>query len=112
MWERGRFNEKKMSKPEVIEFISRTLSEGMSEAAACSDVVSVKQGGISSGSESTCQLTNAANSHVHHNSSGVLPQFNISFIVQEREKLTHSKRRYENQVCLNYFFGKNMQQCA
>lgn len=115
LWERGRFNEKKLSKSEVIELINRTLHDGCTEQCVAqsggivrSDTISVKQGGI----EVTCCPIASANTHAHahshhggHSGSGSissgssgLPTYNISIIFQERERPSHLKRKYENQV--------------
>ncbi|CAL8138262.1 unnamed protein product [Orchesella dallaii] len=98
IWERVMFQERKMSRQEAVELISRRVNGcATNEAYSSSTNVGTSRSESLSTKVSSSTGTESNVSSVVANNS-TMPLLNISFVVQEREKLANWKKRYENQV--------------
>lgn len=94
-----RFQERKMTRQEAVELISRKLNgQVTSELLSSSSSVGINRSESVSMKMSSSIGTESNSNSLMTNNAG-LPLLNISFVVQEREKLANWKKRYENQAC-------------
>ncbi|ODM97010.1 Eukaryotic translation initiation factor 2-alpha kinase 4 [Orchesella cincta] len=98
IWERVMFQERKMSRQEAVELISRRVNGCVTNEAYSSstNVGTNRSESLSTKVSSSTGTESNVSSVVASNSTMAL--LNISFVVQEREKLANWKKRYENQA--------------
>lgn len=89
-----------MSRQEAVDFISRKVNGQVTNELFSSS----SSTGISRSESLSSKITNSvgldSNSAVM-TANTTMPLLNISFVIQEREKLTNWKKRYENQASRN-----------
>lgn len=87
-----------MSRQEAVEFISRKVYGHVSnELLSSSNCVGISRS-ESMSMKMSCSIGNDSCSSSQLTNNAALPLLNISFVVQEKEKLANWKKRYENQA--------------
>ncbi|CAG7836539.1 unnamed protein product, partial [Allacma fusca] len=95
-WDKDRFQERRIPKAEAVDFILRNRRASNEIIDTLGSAVQTKNDGL--GSRVGGQSVDSNGMSVSQPMSTNTPAVNISFVVQERDKLASWKRRYENQM--------------
>ena len=93
---RHRFQERRVTKAEAVDFILRSR-----RAFESTDILGSVKGDSQRGERVGGQSTDLNGMDKSQPVSANMPPVNISFVLQEKDKLASWKRRYENQVWSN-----------